>query len=331
MRLNEALMRLPHNATGADFRTGSINDYVKVMELEQGDDDGARLRRLRQMLDELAEGELVEMGAQLWQQMLLLASLRDVQQPVRGGSRRGKAANKGHDFAAGNRRSMLDYFWPANQQRDSSDSKVPVYNELDFERRFRMPRSVFDKACVGVVRDSSYLRRGLKPDAVGKMGASPLQKVVAALRQLSLGVGADAVDEYTRLGETTALECIKESTRSVTRLFGPLDLREPRAEDLFRIERQFNAVGFPGCNGCLDCGGCDWKNCPKALQGTRVGRSGKANLRMECVSDLDLHIWHLSFAFPGMLNDLNILQLSPLYSKVLAGTFSPIKQTYKVS
>jgi hypothetical protein len=56
----------------------------------------------------------------------------------------------------------------------------------------------------------------VKPDTVVKMGASSLQKVVAALRQLSLGVGADAVDEYTRLGETTVLECMKEFTRSVT-------------------------------------------------------------------------------------------------------------------
>jgi hypothetical protein len=96
------------------------------MQLGPGDDDGASLRRLRQMLDQLAEGEDVEMGARLWQQMLLLASLGDVQQPVRGGSRGGKAANKGRDFAAGHRRLMLDYFWPANQERDSSDSKTCV-------------------------------------------------------------------------------------------------------------------------------------------------------------------------------------------------------------
>jgi Plant transposon protein len=71
--------------------------------------------------------------------------------------------------------------------------------------------------------------------------------------------------------------------------------------------------------------------CPKALQETHVGRSGRANLRVECVSNLDLHIGHLSFGFPGMLNALNILKLSPLFPKVLAGTFPPVKQTYKVA
>jgi hypothetical protein len=81
------------------------------------------------MLDELAEGEEVEMGAHLWKQMLLLASLGDIQQPVHGGSRRGNAANKERDFAAGHRQIMLDYVWPANQERDSSDSKRPVHNE----------------------------------------------------------------------------------------------------------------------------------------------------------------------------------------------------------
>jgi Plant transposon protein len=54
-------------------------------------------------------------------------------------------------------------------------------------------------------------------------------------------------------------------------------------------------------------------------------------LRMECVCDLNLHIWHLSFGYPGVLNDINILNISPLFSKFLAGVFPPVKPKYMIS
>jgi len=48
-----------------------------------------------------------------------------------------------------------------------------------------------------------------KPDATGKMGLSPLQKVTAALRMLAYGVSGDLVDEYVRIAESTAVECLR--------------------------------------------------------------------------------------------------------------------------
>jgi hypothetical protein len=68
------------------------------------------------------------------------------------------------------------------------------YDEDEFSRRFRMPRVCFGMIFAVVVADCSFFRRGLEPDATGKLGATPLQKVVAAMRHLSLGVGGDAVD-----------------------------------------------------------------------------------------------------------------------------------------
>jgi Plant transposon protein len=154
---------------------------------------------------------------------------------------------------------------------------------------------------------------------------------VAALQQISLGICADSVDEYCRVSETTALLCLKEFSKSVVRVFGQLYLREPTQEDISRIERQFNAVGVPGCIGCLDCAGWMWKSCPKAVQGSHIGKEGKPKLRMECVCDLNLHIWNISFGYPGVLNDINILDIFPLFSKFLAGVFPPVKPKYMIS
>jgi hypothetical protein len=77
---------------------------------------------------------------------------------------------------------------------DNSDCSGPIYDDRDFERRFRMSRALFDRVLLAVVADNDYLRLGLKRNAVGVLGASPLQKVVAAMGQLTLGIGADAVD-----------------------------------------------------------------------------------------------------------------------------------------
>jgi hypothetical protein len=51
---------------------------------------------------------------------------------------------------------------------------------------------------------------------------------------------------------------------------------------------------------------------------------------MKCVCDLNLHIWNLSFGYPGVLNDINILNISPLFSKFLAGVFPPVKPRYMI-
>jgi hypothetical protein len=145
----------------------------------------------------LAEQDEQDFAVALWHQMMGLAAISVCEEIQAGGSLPGKAANKDRDFVAGHRRLMLDYFWPFDAERDDhSGGFGPVYDERDFERRFRMPRPVFNTIFAAVVEDNEYLRLGLKRDATGILGATPLQKVVAAIWQLSLGIGADAIDEY---------------------------------------------------------------------------------------------------------------------------------------
>ena len=52
-----------------------------------------------------------------------------------GGSRQGKAPNKDRDFQDAYNRFVRMYF----------NGRQSTYNEKDFERRFRCPRSVFNK------------------------------------------------------------------------------------------------------------------------------------------------------------------------------------------
>lgn len=44
-------------------------------------------------------------------------------------------------------------------------------------------------------------------------------------------------------------------------------------------------------------------------------------MRMEAICNLNVPIWHLCFGFPGSMNDLYILSVSPMFGDVLAVTF----------
>ncbi|XP_033143232.1 uncharacterized protein LOC103860167 [Brassica rapa] len=99
-------------------------------------------------------------------------------------------------------------------------------------------------------------------DAVGRRSLSPLQKCTAAIRQLAYGGGADTVDEYVRLGKSTARNCLHNFTAAIIDLFGDEYLRRPTPDDLERLLHKGEERGFPGMIGSIDCMHWEWKNCP---------------------------------------------------------------------
>jgi Plant transposon protein len=243
----------------------------------------------------------------------------------------GKAPNVHRDFGAIHAHYMGKYFWPVEMLRPNTTVCGPRQPEHAFERRFRMPRLVFDRVLTKVVAASEYFRRGLRPDATGRLGITPLIKVIVALRQLAYGIPSDLCDDMFAVSETTAAECMYEFCCQVVSCFGNKYLREPTIDDLKQIERRFSEVGFPGCIGCVDCAGWFWKNAPKAMHGSLAGKDGKPTLRMEVICDLDLSIWSFQFGFPGVYNDLNILSVSDHFCNMLSGTFPPFTPKYRIN
>lgn len=51
---------------------------------------------------------------------------------------------------------------------------------------------------------------------------------------------------------------------------------------------------------------------------------------MEAIFSLDLWTCSLQFGLPGTMNDLNILEISDHFFKVLNGAFHPITQHYTI-
>ncbi|XP_048632505.1 putative nuclease HARBI1 isoform X1 [Brassica napus] len=217
---------------------------------------------------------------------------------------------------AGHTRLWNDYF-----------SDTPTYPENLFRRRFRMNKRLFMHIVDRLSNEVHFFRQ--KKDGLGRLGLSTLQKCTAAIRVLAYGTAADTVDEYLRLGETTTRACVEKFVEGIINLFGEEYLRRPTPADLQRLLDIGEQRGFPGMIGSIDCMHWEWKNCPTAWKGQYSRGSGKPTIVLEAVASYDLWIWHAFFGPPGTLNDINVLDRSPVFDDIINGQAPQV--TYSVN
>jgi hypothetical protein len=223
--------------------------------------------------------------------------------------RRGSVVGRNHiqrNRLLGHEQLMEDYF-----------AEVPTYPPHLFRRRYRMRRSLFVRIVKACEANSNYFKQ--RRNAAGVMGFSAFQKISAAMRVIAYGIPADYTDEYLRIGEDTTSESVRRFARMIIKLFGPTYLRAPNEDDTKRLMEINEKRGWPGMLGSLDCMHWTWKNCPKAWHGQYCGKSKDATIVLEAVASQDLWIWHCFFVLPGTLNDINVLQRSPLFAKLANG------------
>jgi len=232
------------------------------------------------------------------------------------GSVAGRRARRPRDFDQGMRGIMRDYF--------DVDGQLPVYGEETFERRFRVPRSVFLRI-YEAIRDRPFWRQSIH--ATRRPQAYALQKLVAAFRVLAYGESYDRADEYVRLSKSTIEVATKKLIEFIVEFiveeWEPVYLRALNDEEVKRMLERNAARGMPGCIGSLDCSHWEWAACPKGLAGQYQNRKKQRYIVMETVCDEDLYIWHFFIGAPVSLNDLNVLRNSPLYFDVVEGVWPP--------
>ncbi|XP_030923377.1 uncharacterized protein LOC115950296 [Quercus lobata] len=122
----------------------------------------------------------------------------------------------------GYERLFLDYFAP-----------TPIYSLALFCRRFQMKCFLFLRIQSKVEAHDSYFVQ--KRNSANKLGLSLLQKITAVLRMLVYGVSGDLIDEYVRIGETTALESLKKFVTAVIDVFFEEYLKKPNNEDIAKL------------------------------------------------------------------------------------------------
>ncbi|EEC80522.1 hypothetical protein OsI_22800 [Oryza sativa Indica Group] len=197
-------------------------------------------------------------------------------------------------------------------------SENPLYPSKIFRRRFRMSRPLFLRIVEALGQWSVYFTQ--RVDAVNRKGLSPLQKCTAAIRQLATGSGADELDEYLKIGETTAMEAMKNFVKGLQDVFGERYLRRPTMEDTERLLQLGEKRGFPGMFGSIDCMHWHWERCPVAWKGQFTRGDQKVpTLILEAVASHDLWIWHAFFGAAGSNNDINVLNQSTVFIKELKG------------
>jgi hypothetical protein len=202
---------------------------------------------------------------------------------------------------------------------------TPVYTPHYFKLFFKLPIKLFDEILVRVRQHDDYFRQ--KNDATGKIGLSTHQKVASALRLLTSGVSSMEHDDKYRMGASTGLESMKRFCFAVNALYEADALRHPTIDDINRLLDEGQDAGFPGCIGSIDCMHWEWKNCPSSWKGMFQGKSGRPTVVLEAIADHTCRFWHFNFGSPGSLNDINILDRSPLFYNAVKGEAPQVAYT----
>uniref|UniRef100_A0A0D3AAC5 DDE Tnp4 domain-containing protein n=1 Tax=Brassica oleracea var. oleracea TaxID=109376 RepID=A0A0D3AAC5_BRAOL len=184
----------------------------------------------------------------------------------------------------GNVRLWNDYF-----------SETPTYPDNLFRRRFRMNMPLFMRIVLRLSNEVDFFRQ--RKDALGRASLSPLQKCTAAIRLSAYGI---------------------------INLFGEEYLRRPTPTDLQSLLYIGEQRGFLGMIGSIDCMHWEGKNCPTAWKGQYSRGLEKPRIVLEAVASYDLWIWHAFFGPSGTLNDINVLDRSPVFDDIIEGKAPPV-------
>jgi hypothetical protein len=123
----------------------------------------------------------------------------------------------------------------------------------------------------------------------------------------------DDMDDSYAMGESTALECVKEFAHTIIDVYEVEYLRTPNQSEVHQILQEIEARGFPGMLGSIDCMHWEWASCPVAYHGAYRGHKGKPIVILEDVAMKSLRIWHAFFGLRGSHNDINVIPRSPVF------------------
>jgi hypothetical protein len=93
-----------------------------------------------------------------------------------------------------------------------------------------MHRDLFMRIHDTIISHDRYFVQ--RRNAAKKLGHSSLQKMTTAIRMLAYGVTTNFMDEYLRIGETTAMDSFVGFVKVVVSIFSAKYFRSPNPKDI---------------------------------------------------------------------------------------------------
>uniref|UniRef100_A0A6U2W2P8 Nuclease HARBI1 n=1 Tax=Paramoeba aestuarina TaxID=180227 RepID=A0A6U2W2P8_9EUKA len=178
--------------------------------------------------------------------------------------------------------------------------------EDSFFKRFRMSKELYLRIRADLIEYDPFFPR--RTDAVGKQGAFPDQKIVAAIEILTSGESFEKSAQGTNnVSDTMVWNSLQHFCDGVIALYEAEYLRSPTQEDVERLEKLNASRGFPGMLGSIDCMHWKWEKCPTAWAGQYTsGQATKTlpSVILEAICSYDTWFWHAYFGMAGANNDL---------------------------
>ena len=207
------------------------------------------------------------------------------------------------------------------------DPTTPISRGKDFYDVFRITRSRFQRIMEDFCNTGDQFYLNTK-DCFGNEVASVEVRILLPLKCLAFGVPAKAFSDYFQVSKTFGRECLHLFWKKMREVYQGEYLRLPTEADVKAITRLHGSVhnGAKGMLGSLDCMHTYWNKCPVAWQGSYKKGTGKLpSIVLEAACDHHLWFWHASYGYAGTLNDINILNLSPLMEGFLDGSFEELE------
>jgi Plant transposon protein len=228
------------------------------------------------------------------------------------------------DTVVSKKRRFIKWDWERARHAIRNDywGPTPSFSDCQFERVFRVSRSVADRLMNLLAQDDAFFTERF--DALGKLGICPKAKLLMGLKLLGYGISPSGFQAYFQMGFATARQCLLHLVKGLST---NINLQQEYLKPITRIDaKRVSSMhryehGIEGMLGSLDCMHIRWKNCPTAWQGQYKGSKGKPTIVLETFSDYSMWIWHVAFSSPGTLNDINIWDRSPLLKSFIDGTF----------
>lgn len=171
----------------------------------------------------------------------------------------------------------------ANQPRDPVTSAWSKFLQRDgigdpshrngrlFRYRFRVPYPIYADLLHQLQHLPQFRDR---VDALGRPSAPLNLKLLAALRVLGRGECFDTCEELCDIASVTLNNFFHDFTAWLsskpvfeTHVHMPTD-----DEGVDYVLAQYNALGFPGCVGSIDCCHVHWDRCPAAVSNVHTGK-----------------------------------------------------------